>query len=141
MADNPYITGFHAGDDTLYGDKVYAEADYDVASKPTYVQEDLIMFRVGFEGAPRVNAAVNHIGDLSLKAELHQWRSMGRIIAENQIALKKVEDRIFEAGQARQASQRQLELANAMGRIEMHMNESVERDVAAFVARGRGRPT
>jgi hypothetical protein len=141
MADDPYVMGFQIGDDSLYRDRVFAEPDYDVASRPTYAQEDLIMFRVGFEGACHVDAAVHHIGDLSLKVELHRWRSMGRAIAEHQIALKKLEDRIFEAGQIRQASQRRLEMANAMEQIEKQMNESVEHDVAAFVACGRGRPT
>jgi hypothetical protein len=51
LADNPYMVGFRANDDHLYGGPIHAAPDFDILEKPTYSQEDIIVFKPGFEGA------------------------------------------------------------------------------------------
>jgi hypothetical protein len=53
------------------------------------------------------------------------------------IEIRKLEQRLFEAGLKQKACVRCLEMANAMGRIEDNIQEHTERNVAAYVARGR----
>jgi hypothetical protein len=141
LADDPYMVGFRANDDHLYGGPIHAAPDFDISEKPTYSQEDLIVFKPGFEGAARIDAALNRIHDMALKAEVHRYRAMCHTMGTLHIEIKKLEQRLFEAGLKQKASVRRLELANAMGRIEDEIQEHTEREVArnvaAFVARGR----
>jgi hypothetical protein len=141
LADDPYMVGFRANDDHLYGGPIHATPDFDISEKPTHSQEDVIVFKPGFEGAACIDAALNCIDDMALKAEVHRYCAMCMTMAMLHIEIKKLEQRLFEAGLKQKASVRRLELANAMGRIEDEIQEHTEREVvrnvAAFVARGR----
>jgi hypothetical protein len=140
LANDPYMVGFRANDDHLYGGPIHAAPDFDISEKPTYSQEDVIVFKPGFEGAARIDAALNCIHDMALKAEVHRYRAMRLTMGTLHVEIKKLEQRLFEAGLKQKASVRRLELANAMGRIEdeiqEHTEQEVARNVAAFVARG-----
>jgi hypothetical protein len=140
LANDPYMVGFRANDDHLYSGPIHAAPDFDVSEKPTYSQEDIIVFKPGFEGAARVDAALNRIHDMALKAEVHRYHAMCHTMGTLHIEIKKLEQRLFEAGLKQKACVRRLEMANAMGRVEdeiqEHMEREVARNVAAFVACG-----
>jgi hypothetical protein len=57
------------------------------------------------------------------------------------IEIKKLEQRLFEAGSKKKVSVCCLEMANAMGRIkddiQEHTEREITRNIAAFVAHGR----
>jgi hypothetical protein len=136
LADDPYMVGFRDGDDHLYGGPIHAAPNFDISEKPAYSQEDLIVFKPGFEGATRVDAVLSHIHDMALKAEVHCYRSMCHTMGTLHIEIQKLEQRLFEAGLKQKACVRRLEMANVMGRIEDEIQEHTERNVAAYVARG-----
>jgi hypothetical protein len=77
---------------------------------------------------------------MALKAEVHRYRAMCHTMGTLHIEIKKLEQRLFEAGLKQKASVCRLEMANAMGQIEDEIQEYTEREVtrniAAFVARG-----
>jgi hypothetical protein len=77
---------------------------------------------------------------MALKAEVHRYHAMCLTMGTLHVEIKKLEQRLFEAGLKQKASVRHLELANAMGQIEdeiqEHTEQEVARNVAAFVARG-----
>jgi hypothetical protein len=141
LADDPYMVGFRANDDHLYGGPIHAAPDFDISEKPMYSQEDAIVFKPGFEGAARIDVVLNCIHDMALKAEVHRYRAMCHTMGTLHLEIKKLEQRLFEAGLKQKASLRRLEMANTMGRLEDEIQEytdrEVRRDVAAFVARGR----
>jgi hypothetical protein len=73
LADNPYMVGFCANDDHLYGGHIHAAPDFDILEKPMYSQEDVIVFKLGFEGVAHIDTALNCIHDMALKAEVHRY--------------------------------------------------------------------
>jgi hypothetical protein len=134
------MVGFRANNDHLYGGPIHAAPNFDISEKPTYSQEDVIVFKPGFEGVACIDAALHRIHDMALKAEVHRYRAMCHTMGTLHIEIKKLEQRLFEAGLKQKASVRRLEMANAMGWIEDDIQEYTEREVArnvaAFVARG-----
>jgi hypothetical protein len=141
LADDPYMVGFRANDDHLYGGPIHAAPNFNISEKPTYSQEDIIVFKPGFEGAAHIDTVLNRIHDMALKAEVHRYRAMCLTMGTLHVEIKKLEQRLFKAGLKQKASVRRLELANTMGQIkdeiQEHTEREVARNVAAFVARGR----
>jgi hypothetical protein len=87
LADDPYMVGFCANDDHLYGGPIHATPDFDISEKPTYSQEDVIVFKPGFEGVARIDAVLNHIHDMALKAEVHRYQTMGTVTSQRLVLL------------------------------------------------------
>jgi hypothetical protein len=128
------MVGFRAGDPHLYGGPIHAAPDFNILEKPVYSQEDLVLFKLGFEGATRVDTVLSHIHDMALKAEV--YRVMCHTMGMLHVEIRKLEQRLFEARSKQKACVRRLEMANVMGRVEDDIQEHTERNIAAFVARG-----
>ena len=83
------------------------------------------------------------IHDLSLTAEVSRFREASRLFFTYQEEVRKIEERMWEAGQLKDASARRLEGANALNRIEAAMEE-LDRRMAVrelHVRTERGRST
>ena len=62
--------------------------------------------------------ALEHIGDLSLTAEVTRYHEASRLFFQYQEEIRKIEERLWQAGQLKDASGRRLEGANTLHRIE-----------------------
>ena len=67
--------------------------------------------------------ALEHIHDLSLTAEVPRFRELSHLFFLYQEDICKIEERMWEAGQLKDASAHRLEGANALDRIEAAAEE------------------
>ena len=63
-------------------------------------------------------ATLEHIGDLSLTAKVTCYRKASHLFFQYQEEIRKIEERLWQAGQLKDASGHRLEGANALHRIE-----------------------
>ena len=84
---------------------------------------------------------LDRIHDLSLIAEVARFREASRLFHMYQEEIRKVEERMWEAGQLQDASAWRLEGANALDRIEAAAEEldrrAVPRQERQHTERGR----
>ena len=66
---------------------------------------------------------MEYIHDLSLTAEVARFREASRLFFTYQEEIRKIEERMWEAGQLKDASTCRLEGANALSRIEAALQE------------------
>ena len=71
----------------------------------------------------RFDNALEYIHDLSLTAEVARFREASRLFFVYQEEIRKIKERMWEAGQLKDASARRLEGANALNRIEAASQE------------------
>ena len=65
-----------------------------------------------------MDRTLEHIHDRSLTAEVHRFRECNIMAAKYAEDIRKIEERMWEAGIMRDASIRRLEAANALGRLD-----------------------
>ena len=97
---------------------MYAVPDHDQGERPRYAQDDFWRFKFGADDFDRFESALEHIGDLSLIAEVTRYCETSRLFFQYQEEIRKIEERLWQAGQMKDASGRRLEGANALHRIE-----------------------
>ena len=81
------------------------------------------------------------IHNLSLIAEVTRYREASRLFHLYQEEIRKIEERMWEAGQLQDASARRLEGANALYRVEEAAEELDRRAVSRQERTERGRST
>ena len=118
MGPDPHVIGIIPGDTSQYGGPLYAVPDHDQGERPRYAQDDFWRFKFGADDFDQFESALEHIGDLSLTAEVTCYREASRLFFQYQEEIRKIEVRLWEAGQLKDASGRRLEGANALHRIE-----------------------
>ena len=118
MGPDPHIIGIIPGDNLQYGGPLYAIPDDDQGERPRYAQDDLWHFKFGADDFNRFESALEHIADLSLTAEVTRYREASRLFFQYQEEIRKIEERLWQAGQLKDASGRRLEGANVLHRIE-----------------------
>ena len=118
MGPDPHVIGIIPRDNSQYGGPLYAIPDHDQGERPRYTQDDFWCFKFGADDFNRFESALEHIGDLSLTAEVTCYRKASRLFFQFQEEICKIEVRMWEAGQLKDASGRRLEGANALHRIE-----------------------
>ena len=123
MGPDPHVIGIIPGDRSQYGGPLYALPDHDLGERPRYAHDDLWQFKIGSDEKARFDNALEYIHDLSLTAEVAQFRESSRLFFVYQEEIRKIEERMWEAGQLRDASARRLESANALNRIEAALQE------------------
>ena len=92
--------------------------DHDLGERPRYAQDDFWRFKYGADDFDQFEATLEHIGDLSLTAEVTRYRESSRLFFQYQEEIRKIEECLWQAGQLKDASGRRLEGANALHRIE-----------------------
>ena len=118
MGPDPHVIGIIPGDNSQYGGPLYAIPDHDQGECPRYTQDDFWCFKFGADDFDRFESVLEHIGDLSLTAEVTRYREASRLFFQYQEEICKIEVRLWEAGQLKDASGRRLEGANVLHRIE-----------------------
>ena len=118
MGPGPHVIGIIPGDNSQYGGPLYAIPDHNQGECPRYAQDDFWCFKFGADDFDRFESALEHIGDLSLTAKVTRYREASRLFFQFQEEIRKIENRMWEAGQLKDASGRRLEGANALHRIE-----------------------
>ena len=117
MGPDPHVIGIIPGDNSQYGGPLYAIPDHDQGERPRYAQDDFWRFKYGADDFDRFESALEHIRDLSLTAEVTRYREASRLF-QYQEEIRKIEERLWQAGQLKDASGRRLEGANALHQIE-----------------------
>ena len=118
MGPDPHVIGIIPGDTSQYGGPLYAVPDHDQGERPRYAQDDFWRFKYGSDDFDQFESALEHIGDLSLTAEVTRYREASRLFFQYQEDICKIEVRLWEAGQLKDASGHRLEGANALHRID-----------------------
>ena len=123
MGPDPHVVGIIPGDRSQYGGPLYALPAHDLGERPRYAHDDLWCFKVGAEEKARFDNVLEYIHDLSLTAEVAQFQEASRLFFIYQEEIRKIEERMWEAGQLKDASARRLEGANVLSRIETALQE------------------
>ena len=102
--------------------------------------DDLWRLKWGSDDAAIFDASLKYLGDQSLTAEVHRFQEAGRIIAQYEEDIRRLETRKWEAGCLQDASICCLESANVLERldraqVEQHMRAVEHAD--ATVCHGR----
>ena len=118
MGPDPHVIGIIPGDNSQYGGPLYAIPDHDQGERPRYAQDDFWCFKYGADDFDRFESALERISDLSLTAEVTCYHEASCLFSQYQEEIRKIEDRLWQAGQLKDASGRRLEGANALHRIE-----------------------
>ena len=141
MGADPHVIGMVPGDNNQYGGPLHAAPDHDLGERPRYAPDNLWQFKSGADNAARVNLALDFIHNLSLTAEVARFRETSRLFAQYQEDIRKIEVRMWEAGQMKDSSARRLEGANALHRIEEALVEINRRQQRRQPLTERGRST
>ena len=118
MGPDPHVISIISGDTLQYGGPLYAVPDHNQGEHPRYVQDDLWWFKFGADDFDWFESALEPISDLSLTAEVMRYREASRLFFQYQEEIRKIEVRLWEASQHKDASGRRLEGANTLHRIE-----------------------
>ena len=118
MGPDPHVIGIIPGDSSQYGGPLYAVPDHNLGDRQWYAQDDFWRFKYGADDFDWFESALNHIGDLSLTAEVMRYREASRLFFQYQEEIRKIEEHLWQAGQLKDASGCRLEGANALHRIE-----------------------
>ena len=70
MGPDPHVIGIIPGDTLQYRGPLYAVPDHDQGERPWYTQDNFWHFKYGADDFDRFESAVEHIGNLSLTAEV-----------------------------------------------------------------------
>ena len=123
MGPDPHVIGIIPGDRSQYGGPLYALPDHALGERPQYAHDNLWQFKIGSDEKARFDNALEYIHDLSLTAEVMRFREASRLFFTYQEEIRKIEERMWEVGQLKDASAHRLEGANALSRIESALQE------------------
>ena len=123
MGPDPHVVGIIPGDRSQYGGPLYTLPDHDLGERPQYAHDDLWRFKLGSDEKARFDNALEYIHDLSLTAEVARFQEASRLFFTYQEEICKIEERMWEAGQLKDASACRLEGTNALTRIKSALQE------------------
>ena len=129
MGPDPHVIGIIPGDCSQYSGPLYAIPDHGQEERPRYAHDDLWHLKYGADERARFDNALDRIHDLSLIAEVTCYREASCLFHMYQEEVRKIEERMWEAGQLQDASAQRLEGANALDRIEAAAEELDRRAV------------
>ena len=118
MGPDPHVIGIIPGDNSQYGGPLYAVPDHNQGERPRYAQDDFWHFKYGADDFDWFELALEHIGNLSLTAKVTRYHKASRLVFQYQEEIRKIEERLWQASQLKDASGRRLEGANTLHRIE-----------------------
>ena len=141
MGPDPHIIGIIPRDNSQYGGPLYAIPDHDQGERPQNAQDDLWHFKVGTDDFDRFESALEFLHDLSLTAKVMCYHETSCHFFQYQEEIRKIEDRMWQAGQLKDASMRRFEAANVLHRIEEALVELNQRSRVCHGLTERGRST
>ncbi|KAH9052799.1 hypothetical protein EDB87DRAFT_1691449 [Lactarius vividus] len=75
MGADPIVLGLIPDSEKVYSQPLYAEPHVKATGKEQYPQEDMALFAGGYHDRPRLDRAIGELHDVSLRAEVHRYRS------------------------------------------------------------------
>ena len=141
MGADPHVIGMILGDNNQYGGPLHAALDHDQGERPRYAPDDLWQFKIGADNSTRIDLALDFIHDLSLTAKVSRFCETSRLFTQYQEDVRKLEVRMWEASQMKDASVHRLEGANTLHRIEGALVEVNHRQQRRQPLMERGRST
>ena len=123
MGHDPHVISIIPGDRSQYGGPLYALPNHDLGERPRYAHDDLWRFKISADEKVHFDNALEYIHDLSLTVEVERFREASHLFFVYQEEIRKIEERMWEAGQLKDASARRLEGANTLNRIEAALQE------------------
>ena len=118
MGPDPHVIGIIPGDNFQYGGALYAIPDHDQGECPQYAQDDFWRFKFGADDFDWFESVLEHTSDLSLTAEVMRYCEASCLFFQFQEEIQKIEVHMWEVSQLKDASERRLEGANVLHRIE-----------------------
>ena len=118
MGPDPHVIGIIPGDRSQYGGPLYALPDHNQGERPQYTHNDLWHFKYGADERARFNNELEHLHDLSLTAQVACFCEASRFFFVYQEEVRKIKERMWEAGQLKDVSTHRLEGSNVLNRIE-----------------------
>ncbi len=117
MAPNLLVIALHKDSDKVFSKPLYAAPVYHFDGKPTYVTGELNYLKVDMQGWEFTDRLIDHEGDLSLKAEVHQFRMVTAELERLETVLVENEEAWGQLASAKLGAIRRLEMADALKRI------------------------
>ncbi len=137
MAPNPLVIALRKDSDKVFSKPLYASPVYAFDGKPTYTTEELDYLKVDAQGREFTDRLIDREGNLSLKAEVHQFRMVTSELERMEAVLVENEEAWGQLAAAKLGVIRRLEMADANKRINannqgfvddaLHVNEGILR--------------
>ena len=125
MTNDPYAYGMLTSSGEVYKGLIHAAPVLDITHVPRLGADDLDSLRFDYEDASRVDNALARVGDKSLCAEVHRFRSIKKQFAELEAQMKTLESEMWGL----QTRQRQcvswLEKADVLRHIDYERGQDI----------------
>jgi len=115
---NPIVMGLRDDSDKVYTKPLYAAPIFHYDGKPVYRAQQLEALKLGAEGQDQTDRMIRRLNDPSLKAEIHRFRVTAQELGRLEEAIAESEDRWGEMAGMHCRTIRQLEMADALTRIQ-----------------------
>ncbi len=139
MAPNPLVIALRRDLDKVFSKPLYAVPVYAFDGKPTYATGELDYLKVDAQGREFTDQLIDQEGDLSLKAEVHRFRTITSELERMETVLVENEEAWGQLAAAKLGVIRRLEMADANKRINAN-NQGFVDDVLQIneeILRGR----
>ena len=120
------VIGLRDESSHVYAAPCYACPQLSFDVRPHYLEEDLIIFDVGYDERRKIDTAIAHLKDLLVRAEVHRYRSASSELDHLEQLLINLEAKWGELAAQKLGAIRRLEMANAMARIEEVQRDEVD---------------
>ncbi len=117
MAPNPLVIALRNDSDKVFSKPLYASPVYAFNGKPTYATGELDYLKADAQGQEFTDRLIDREGDLSLKAEVHQFRMVMTELERMEAVLVENEEAWGQLAAAKLGVIRRLEMADATKRI------------------------
>jgi hypothetical protein len=115
MTDNPYVEVCMSPFMVVYHREIHAVAEVDWEEDAEELSFMILkMLEDDYQDAQHIDAALDHIGDLSLEAEVHRWRGLKKHIKGVNEQIQLLEDHMYSLGVNQWSCQQCLQKARAI---------------------------
>src|SRR6266702_2948897 len=115
---NPIVVGLHDDSDKVYTKPLYAAPIFHYDGKPVYRAQQLKALKIGAEGQDQTDRMIRRLNDPSLEAEVHRFRVLAQELEQLEEAIAEGEDQWGELAGMHCKMIQQLEMADALLRIQ-----------------------
>jgi hypothetical protein len=96
MTDNPYVEACMSPFTAVYHREIHTAPEVDLDEDAEELSYEILkMLEDEYQDAHHVDTALDHLGDLSLEAEVRRWRGLKKHIKGVNKQIQQLEDRIY----------------------------------------------
>jgi len=118
MGPNPIVIGLRNDTNKVYSKPLYAHPIYHFDGKLVYTMDELGMLLEGAEESDKMDQMIERVGDVSLTAEVRQFRAITAEVDRVALVLQENERVWGELATAKLGSIRHLEMADTLAQIK-----------------------